>query len=455
MQFAHLMAAGSAMNKGRGALLMVAMLLCLGAGCGKKAPPNNAPRLTNLPARESGLWGRPDAFSATAEDADGLKNTLTWRLAGTDCPFTPAVEASTGEISWICGSVGSCTVDVQVADNGAPSLSENGLLTIDCINSAPTLTETPGTTATEQQVYTYTARCQDSDGDALTISKSADDSCNGQLSDQGSGTGVYTFTPDETQGGWACRVGLKCTDTQATVEEKATVNIMEVNEPPVIGNLPASETGAWGQPDSYGTTATDPDLPANGLTWSLAAHNCPFTPVVTASTGEVSWTCGAVGTCTADVKVTDDGIPGLSDRERLSISCTNRAPKIVQPPGLLASEDVPYAYVISCTDEDGDTLTLDKGAFDTCGGVLAINGNGAGIYTFTPDETQGSSLCVVDVTCSDTQDSDRASSTVSILELNQAPRIGNLPASESGHWGKADSFSALASDDDLPANRLT
>ena len=101
-------------------------------------------------------------------------------------------------------------------------------------------------------------------------------------------------------------VHVTCTDTVATTPQSTTVTVSETNVAPVISNLPATEAGKWGTADSYDVNATDADVPAQTLTFSLGAETCSFTPSIVGSTGVVSWTCpAAVETCTQQVIVTD------------------------------------------------------------------------------------------------------------------------------------------------------
>ncbi len=171
----------------------------------------------------------------------------------------------------------------------------------------------------------------------------------------------------------------------------------------------------------------------------------------------VSWTCDGVETCTVNVVVTDDGTPApaLSDTETLTIECTDVAPQITSTPPANATENVAYTYDITCTDADLDALTLAKGAGDTCAGILVDNDDGTGTYMFTPDENQGGTSCDVQVTCTDTQDTDTHTTTVNISEDNRAPVITNLPATEPILVGSPGSYDADAVDPDIPADVLT
>ena len=66
--------------------------------------------------------------------------------------------------------------------------------------------------------------------------------------------------------------------------------------------------------------------------------------------------------------MTDDGTPApaLADTEVLNIECTNTSTPVITSTALAtASENTAYIYNITCSDADGDPLSLAKGAGDT------------------------------------------------------------------------------------------
>ena len=67
-------------------------------------------------------------------------------------------------------------------------------------------------------------------------------------------------------------------------------------------------------------TATDPDLPANTLTYSLAA--APAGMTINPATGVITWTpteAQGPSTNTVTVTATDNGTPALSDSKTLTV----------------------------------------------------------------------------------------------------------------------------------------
>src|SRR5439155_20390858 len=77
-------------------------------------------------------------------------------------------------------------------------------------------------------------------------------------------------------------------------------------------------TAEIGAPFTFTATATDSDIPANTLTFSLDA-GAPPGATINAATGAFSWTPSTTGTFPVTIRVTDNGTPPLSDFETITI----------------------------------------------------------------------------------------------------------------------------------------
>ena len=102
--------------------------------------------------------------------------------------------------------------------------------------------------------------------------------------------------------------------------ETITVTVNEVNVAPVLAAIP-NKTGTVGVAVTFTATATDADIPANSLAFSLAAGS-PSGATINAATGAFSWTPTAAGTFPVTVRVTDNGTPALSDSKSFTITVT-------------------------------------------------------------------------------------------------------------------------------------
>jgi hypothetical protein len=74
----------------------------------------------------------------------------------------------------------------------------------------------------------------------------------------------------------------------------------------------------FGQTLTFTATSSDSDLPAQSLTYSLDA-GAPAGATIGNGSGVFSWTPAGVGTSTFNVRVTDSGLPPLSDFETIMV----------------------------------------------------------------------------------------------------------------------------------------
>src|SRR5262249_16971232 len=129
-------------------------------------------------------------------------------------------------------------------------------------------------------------------------------------------TGLFTWTPTEAQGPGTYSITVRVTDNGSPVltdSQTFSVTVNEVNRPPVLAAV-ANQTVNVGTPLSLTLSATDPDLPANVLTYS--AVGLPTGATLDPVTGVFTWTPSAAqggGTYTIRFRVTDDG--GLFDEK--------------------------------------------------------------------------------------------------------------------------------------------
>src|SRR5207244_1431906 len=111
--------------------------------------------------------------------------------------------------------------------------------------------------------------------------------------------------------------------------ETLTIHVGEVNQAPVLAAI-GDKSVNEGSTLAFTASASDADLPANGLNYSLDS-GAPAGASINASTGACSWTpTEAQGPADYSVtlRVTDDGSPALDAHETITIHVTevNSAP---------------------------------------------------------------------------------------------------------------------------------
>jgi cyclophilin family peptidyl-prolyl cis-trans isomerase len=104
-------------------------------------------------------------------------------------------------------------------------------------------------------------------------------------------TAVFMWTPTESQGAGAYDVWIRLTDEDgATNATKISVTVSEVNQPPVLSAIPGAAADE-GELLVVNVSATDPDLPANTLTYRLAEGSAAGA-AIDAATGRFTWQPG-------------------------------------------------------------------------------------------------------------------------------------------------------------------
>ncbi|RMF83744.1 MAG: hypothetical protein D6736_20800, partial [Nitrospinota bacterium] len=127
----------------------------------RRSRANYAPVLYSLPVTH-GTVGIPYTYDVNATDPNG--NGLSYQV--TQGPAGLTIEASTGRITWVPPAAGAFAVTVEVSDGRGGSDTQSFTLTVADMappNSAPSITSTPVTTATEGQPYSYDVEASDPD----------------------------------------------------------------------------------------------------------------------------------------------------------------------------------------------------------------------------------------------------------------------------------------------------
>jgi len=339
------------------------------------------------------------SFTAAATDADLPPNTLTFSLdAG--APAGASISATKGLFTWTPGEVqgpGVYTVMVRVTDNGIPPLDdyETIQITVAEINQAPVLAAIGAKSVDEGALLSFTAAATDPDLPANTLTFSLDPGTPAGASIN-LATGQFTWTPTEAQGPGVYPVTIRVTDNGGPPlddYETIQITIAEVNQTPVLAPIGAKSVDE-GALLSFTAAATDADLPANTLTFSLDP-GAPAGAAIDPSTGLFTWTpteAQGPGVYPATIRVTDNGGSPLEDYETIQITVAevNHVP-VAEDDGYTTPEDTSLAVAapgVLGNDSDGDlppnplTAVLEDGPVT---GSLDLRTDGSFAYTPTLD----------------------------------------------------------------------
>src|SRR5207247_2305533 len=230
-----------------------------------------------------------------------------------------------------------------------------------------------------------------------------------------------------------------------------SITVNPVNDPPVlaaIGDKNVDEQTLL----SFSASATDADLPANTLSYSLAngTGTCtggtttkPTGASIDGSSGAFSWTpteAQGPGKYCFKVVVTDNGTPALSDSREITVTVAevNVAPvlaaitdKNVDDRPLLSFSLSPYTTLFR-----SNTLSYSlANGTGTCVGGTTTKPSGAsidsssGAFSWTPTEEQGAGKYCFKVVVTDNGTpalSDSREITVTVAEVNVAPVLAAI-----------------------------
>ncbi len=209
---------------------------------------------------------------------------------------------------------------------------------------------------------------------------------------------------------------------------------------------------------SFTAVATDADVPANALRFSL--EGAPVGASIDAVTGVFSWTpteADGPGVFSFDVVVVDDGVPVLEDREAITVTVTelNRAP--VADAGGDADVLVGQAVTLDgsgSVDLDVPVQTLSYSwslsSVPAGSALTGLNDAATVAPSFTPDVAGD---FVIELVVNDGL-VDSPADTVTITAVANTPPVLEPVGDHSVAEGVGLSFTAVATDADLPANVL-
>ncbi|MGE3242576.1 MAG: beta strand repeat-containing protein [Pirellulales bacterium] len=136
----------------------------------------------------------------------------------------------------------------------------------------------------------------------------------------GASSGVFSWT---AQGPGIYNITVLVSDDGSPVlfaAQTFTITVLDINVSPVLAPI-GNKSVVEGNSLTFTATASDADVPANTLTYSLDA-GAPAGATINPATGVFSWTPSvnqAPGTYTVTIRVTDNGSPALSDFETINI----------------------------------------------------------------------------------------------------------------------------------------
>jgi hypothetical protein len=252
--------------------------------------PNSPPTIAGSPAT-SATVGRVYVFAPVGDDVDN--DELTYSIENK--PSWATFTAATGELRGTpaANNVGTTANIVISVSDGNQTVSLNPfslevVTTPPAANRAPTITGTPGATATVGRSYSFRPVGSDPDGDTLVYAIQNKPS----WATFSTTTGRLSGTPTSASVGTSARITITVSDNEAPPVALPSFTIQvsaQANRAPTIGGTPGlsvSVGSAW----SFQPTASD----ADGNTLSFSVTNLPAWASFNTTTGRISGTPGAV-----------------------------------------------------------------------------------------------------------------------------------------------------------------
>ena len=240
-----------------------------------------------------------------------LTGTLGVNLLGGFRPKAGDTFAVVGYYPAYTGSFSAFDLSPAAAWETNSSIYGANAVTLTVLNARPTLNPIPPQTGDEEAAITFTATASDPDP-GQTWAFGLIDAPSGATID--TNTGVFSWTPTEAQGPSTNTFAVQVTDNgtpNLTGTQRVTVVVHEVNLAPAL-TVPPTQTLDELTALSATNLATDADMPANTLRFSLVAP--PPGVNLDTNTGVLTWTpteAQGPGTNTITIAVTDNGTPAL------------------------------------------------------------------------------------------------------------------------------------------------
>jgi hypothetical protein len=315
-------------------------------------------------------------------------------------------------------------------------------------NTAPVLAAIPAQTVNEGTQVAFTASASDTDPFGPTIYSLVGAPGGASIN---STTGAFTWTPNESQGPNIYNFTVRASDGRLAQNLPVTVTVNEVNAAPVLAAIPA-QTVNEGAELTFTASTIDADLPANTLVYSLVG--APGGATIDSGTGLFTWPPSEAqgpGVFNFSVHVSDGNL--THDRPvSVTVNEINAAPTLAAIPPRTVNKNNLLTFTAAAIDDDLPANILTYTLVDAPVGA-SIHAT-TGIFTWTPSEAQGPGLFNFTVRVSDGSLAHDQAASVTVIEPNVAPVLASIPA-QTVNEGTELTFTAIATDTDIPANTLT
>jgi hypothetical protein len=356
---------------------------------------------------------------------------------------------STASVNWTPSEAqgpGEHTITV-VAFAPTRTLEKSFTVTVEEVNTTPRFLAGASTSVTiaEEEVWTFSPTATDSDLPANGLSYRLESEIEGLLYD--AANHELRWTPGEAQGPGTYTARMVVIDSNPDAVNASslegtldiTFTITEVNVPPALETVPAQSVQE-GDTILFNLVATDPDLPAQQLTYDIDRawkdRGASINPQ-----GTVTWvTDEADGPASFNATVSvSDGVVTTEQQVAITVAEVNVAPSIEPIADQSVDEGTPFSYQVEVSDPDLPANPLSF-SLDNPSLGMGLRISNAGLLTWTPGESAGPGAYTVVITVGDGSTTVQQSFSLTVNEINEAPTGVR--------------FEAVAVRENLPAGQL-
>lgn len=389
--------------------------------------PNSAPSLAAIPNTIATI-GTELSLQLSASDSDLPAQFLSYAIVSG--PAGATIDPVNGVFRWTPGSdqTGIFSATVKVSDNGSPPMSDTKTISILVVgaNTAPTFAAVFDQTIAPGNALAVQLTAIDRDEPAQKLSYRLVSGPAGANLDET--TGLFTWRPakNEPSGTNAVMVEVSDSGSPSLSDHRTFLVIVKgSNASPVLNVIP-DQTAPEEQLLTISLSATDSDVPAQALTFSLVSG--PSGASVSPD-GTFRWTPSegqGPSTNTITIAVTDNGSPALTDSKSFTVFVTesNRAPSLNSIHDVTVSPGQILVFALSGTDSDYPPNKLSYKLVS--GPAGAAVDSVTGVFTWRLMKSAVASTNAVTVMVTD-DGSPSASDTKSfnVIVLGKTPRNGS------------------------------
>jgi hypothetical protein len=291
--------------------------------------PASVPAGTNISVVVTGLSTNGSGFF---DPGAGFSNRLAAVVSGANVTVQSITYSNPTNLTLhlavgAAAATGPRSVTV-INPDGQQVTSSNGFLTITggtpSTNHAPVIAAISDQTVTEQSTLSFAVPASDPDGDSLQFTLLAGAPSGTSIHPV---TGVFGWTPTEVQGPSTNNILVRVTDNGVpalSATQSFKVIVLESNQAPSLAAI-ADRVVYEGESLSVQAQASDADLPANQITFSLVSG--PATALIGSSSGVFNWVpeTGTAGTTNSiTIKATDNGSPPRAAVQTFKVAVVSR-----------------------------------------------------------------------------------------------------------------------------------